>query len=182
MFNKKGALELSINTIIVIVIAFVFLGLGLGFIQTQLDKGGDNVGELQEVIRNQIIKQLIESDDKLSITTNEFKLSIKEEKLSGIGIKNIEDYSSKFKVEFEIKPEGEEFQKFTSGVALDNGAKIFWDNEGKNLGPGDYSPVIFTLTAPKLKGSYLYKVNLIQINEDNSESIYDTANFFVSVN
>jgi hypothetical protein len=179
MFNKKGALELSINAIIVIVIAFVFLGLGLGFIQTQLKDVGSSTTEIQETIRNQLIEDIRESNKRLSFPTSQFKLSTEEEIVNGVAIKNTDDYDGNFSVKFQVQSEDGNYETFSPSQALDNGAKILWDNSVQTLGPGDYNVVRFTLTAPNMKGNYLYRVRLMKEGQDTP---YDSTTFFVRTN
>src|SRR3989338_3648006 len=165
--NKKGSLELSIQSIVIVVIAFVVLGLGLGFVREQFKDIGSTSKGIQEQIRQQILDDLRTGNKKLSFPATKLDLETGEETVQAIGIKNTEDRAVSLVLAFKLKV-GNDFQPFISQKYLtfnvdgvSGTAKIDWDNSAQKLGPGETRIIPVTITAPDKSGNYLYKVVLI---------------------
>src|SRR3989338_5702909 len=80
MLNKKGALELSMNTIVIIVIGVTLLILGLAFVRgifgkvTKLSEGAFEQAEGKIGDFSQINKPLTVTPERISVTKGESKI------------------------------------------------------------------------------------------------------------
>ena len=183
--DKRGSLNLSIEAIVIVVIAFVVLGLGLGFVKGQFEQITDTSTAVQEQISQQILDDLRRSNNKLSFPSNDLTYETKDEDVQAVGIKNTDDQSKYFKLGFQVK-DGADFIEFVSGdyldiVSMDGQAKIIWDDSWQEMGPGDTKVISFSLTAPDKQGTYLYKVYLMESEDElgTISSEYDSTTFFI---
>ena len=198
--NKKGSLNLSVEAIVVVVIAFVVLGLGLGFVKGQFEQIGDTSSAVQEQISQQILDDLRRSNNKLSFPSNDLTYDTKEEDVQAVGIKNTGDQSRLFQLKFLVKNGKDGVWRSFDWDTINPGdpieivlsdetkvsASILWDNTWQPLGAGDTKVLAFSLIAPTIKNTYLYKVELWAadsnadgtVNEATKE-LYDSKTFFV---
>ncbi len=93
MKNKKGAMELSINSIVIIIIAIVMLGIALIFIKTIFEKLP--IPEVPDVISTQLEAMLDENPVAVLPGDLELKAGSKNEKIY-LGINNLLSKSVKF--------------------------------------------------------------------------------------
>jgi len=138
--QKKGALELSIGTIVIIVLAMTMLILGLVLIRTIFTGAKYNVDTMNNKVMNEINKLFVE-DKKTVIYLAGNEAEIKQGKTWGIafGIKNLEQgvaSSSKFDYEVIVSdPDIKKNCQITEQVAED------WIKTGRadsvNIAPGD---------------------------------------------
>jgi len=76
--KKKGALELSIGTIVVLVIAMAMLIMGLVLVQKIFTGGGDAIDKINDKVMKSIDDMFSESDDKIAIYPSTRKIEIKQ--------------------------------------------------------------------------------------------------------
>lgn len=101
--NKKGAMELSIGTIVVLVLAMVMLIGGLVLVKTIFDSATSAVGEIDKGVRDSIAKSFTDSSKKLAIYPSARTIEIKQ-KTQGEGfafsVRNtqIEDESFSYQI------------------------------------------------------------------------------------
>jgi len=88
--QKKGALELSIGTIVIIVLAMTMLTLGLILVKTIFSGAQGNIQSINDKVKNEIDKLFVE-DKKTVIYLANQRAEIKQEEEWGIafGIKNL---------------------------------------------------------------------------------------------
>jgi hypothetical protein len=87
-FDKKGALELSINAIVIVILAMTLLGLGLGFVRNMFKDIGGTTAQVQQQMREQITEQLRQGDKPLAFPTSEIGLSKKDTTNLAVGVRN----------------------------------------------------------------------------------------------
>lgn len=85
--KKKGALNLSIQTIVVVVLAMILLGLGIGFIKGLFKDITGLKTDVTAEIQEKIAEDLREGDRKLSVS-RDVQLEAGEETIIGIGVAN----------------------------------------------------------------------------------------------
>ncbi|MDP6648375.1 MAG: hypothetical protein QGH34_03210 [Candidatus Woesearchaeota archaeon] len=100
MINKKASLELSIRTIVIVILAMTLLGLGLGFVRSTFKDIRGISEDVTEQVRQQIIDDLITNDKKLSFTKTEVKIDRGSSEILTLGIRNKEDETLSYKMEF----------------------------------------------------------------------------------
>ena len=88
--KKKGAIELSIGTIVIIVLAMSMLILGLVLVKNIFAGSSDNILQMNDKVKDQINKLFVD-DKKIVIYLSNQRASIKknEEWGIGFGIKNV---------------------------------------------------------------------------------------------
>ena len=99
MINNKGAMELSINTIVIIVIGVTLLSLGLIFVKGVFDKLDGQSDQIFEGGENEISK-IANHDQKLSVKQ---QVNVKQgaDAVFKVWVVNFEDDVSDFTVEIE---------------------------------------------------------------------------------
>jgi hypothetical protein len=166
MINNKGAMELSINTIVIIVIGVTLLSLGLIFVKGVFDKLDGQSDQIFEGGENEISK-IANHDQKLSVKQ---QVNVKQgaDAVFKVWVVNFEDDVSDFTVEIEpssSNPFGERvnIQLANNEATLDIGGEA-----------GFVTVVVADDNAPLESGGYKIVVS-------NSEGVYGTAGFFVTV-
>jgi uncharacterized membrane protein len=98
--QKKGAIELSMNTIIVIVIGVTLLILGLTFVTSTFNRISD-LGIKSFEVADKTLQDRMGASDKMYIPGTEFKIDPGSSATITVGIQNFgeETTSSKFKVD-----------------------------------------------------------------------------------
>lgn len=93
--NKKGAIELSIGTIVIVVLAMSMLIMGLVLVRNIFTGATDVVSMTNDQIKDKV-SQLFGEDKKLVLYPNSQLIEIKQNKVGGfgIGIKNLLSGSS----------------------------------------------------------------------------------------
>jgi len=92
MKNKKGALELSVGTIVIIVIAMSMLILGLVLVRTIFTAASESVDQLNDVVREQISETFRDTDKRIAMSLTNRQANVQKEETFGIafGIRNTE--------------------------------------------------------------------------------------------
>ena len=88
--RKKGAMEMSMGTIVVVVLAMTMLILGIVFVQKIFKSATGAIDLTDEQLRNEINK-LFGDDQELAVYPGTRRVSIKQESVDGVGfgIKNL---------------------------------------------------------------------------------------------
>jgi len=97
--NRRGAIELSMTTVVVIVLSMTMLILGLTLIRTIFTGAQYNVQSINDKVRGEINSLFLENaDQKIAIYLPEQKAAIKQGEAYGVAfaIKNIETTTQKF--------------------------------------------------------------------------------------
>lgn len=185
---KKGSLNLSIEVIVVVVIAFVVLGLGLGFVRTQFEDIKKTTSTIQEQIKQQVLDDLRTGNKKLSFPATQIAMSVNEQAVHAVGVRNVGDTKLQFKLKFEVKTGEEDFENFISGQARGDlpvapKARVDWDNSKQELTPGESRVYPITVVASSRAENYLYRISVIAVNDGGApladNPIYDSRTFFV---
>jgi len=155
--HKKGAVEMSMQTIIVVVIGVTLLTLGLRFVYTTFS----GIGEQQKGISDMTDKQLKElfgqSEDPLSLPKDNIEMSQGEKQVLDLYVKNPGSGTSLFKVTIpalnaEDMPTG----------ASDPTKWLVWTKSGRTLTSGKGFVDKLQINVPKnaITGSYRFGLNL----------------------
>ncbi len=85
--NKKGAIELSMTTIIVIVIGVTLLTLGLTWVKNIFDKGG-SLGDEAFLEADRMVREIMASDDDFFISGLSFEIKPGNIRTVGVGVRD----------------------------------------------------------------------------------------------
>jgi len=86
--NLRGSLNLSINAIVVLILAITMLGLGLGFVRNMFGETTSQFSEVSEGIKDQLMKDMQESKQKLTFLKNEITVESGDEISLYFGLHN----------------------------------------------------------------------------------------------
>lgn len=132
--HKRGALDLSIQTIVIVVIAMTLLGLGLGFVRNIFSNIGDLSESTFQRISEQLSTDLATSEAPLIFSQSRLSLERRASKIEGFGVRNDGNNPVKygFKVETFSCPDSAKDQ---AGKCVDVDAwfKYFKGNEQYQL-------------------------------------------------
>lgn len=173
--KKKGSLNMSIEVIIVIVIAFVVLGLGLSFVRSQFKTMSETTSSVQEQIKQQILDDLRTGDKKLSFPASEVTISKKESSVTAIGIKNVKAGKLNYKLKIEQTFGGDQI----FGDSLTN--NFLYATEIDELQPTETRVIPVRITSETIPGTGQFKLTILDIAADGTETPYDSKTFFITV-
>ncbi|MBI4440145.1 hypothetical protein HY638_04195 [Candidatus Woesearchaeota archaeon] len=181
--NKRGSLEISINSIVVIVLAFTFLALALTFMKGFFQKGGEIATEPLDMLKIKLRDELTASGSKLSLEGTNFVVEKNSESFVVFAVGNKKD--SKLNYRVEIYEVGEslptESQGSAGGLNLPSGAGFQWDSGDQVLDVvGDASAKAEDIKyfSSSQAGSLQYKIVIWDIDADEE---YSSKGFFVRV-
>ena len=97
MFNRKAAIELSINFLVILIISLVVFGSGLTLFWKIYQSGEEQLGQISRTVEQRIITQL-HGGAKVSVVPRSVDLDRNKEYIVGIGINNLLTETKVFKV------------------------------------------------------------------------------------
>ena len=97
VMKRKGAIELSVNFLVILVISLVVFGFGLSLFWKIYAQADEQMGQMSQSMEREIQSRL-HSGDKVSIVPRQLDMSRNEDRIIGIGIRNIESDKTKFKI------------------------------------------------------------------------------------
>ena len=102
--NKKGAIELSIGTIVIIVLAMSMLILGMVLIKNIFSGSNENILQMNDKVKGEINKLFVEDKKTIVYLSNQIaKINQNEEWGVAFGIKNLQkDTSTAGKFSYEV--------------------------------------------------------------------------------
>jgi hypothetical protein len=168
MENKKGAMELSMNTIVIVVIGVIILTLGLSWIYGifgDLEKQRTQIGESVE---EQIRETFGESDDPLNLLSTTVSIEQGKFKDVGIGIRNVLSESHVYKYDINVidYPNSITEPQIMSWVS--------WDKGNIELTSGEiYTDTVSLDPRNAPLGLYKFKINLecVDAGCDSKDSV-----------
>ncbi|MBU1203559.1 MAG: hypothetical protein KKG60_00645 [Nanoarchaeota archaeon] len=164
--SKKGAMELSVNTIVVIVIGVTLLVLGLVFVKGIFDRLGDQADVIFGNVENEL-SSIATHDQKLTVQ-NSVPVKQGDQSFFKIWVVNLDDSPKTFK----ISVEPSSGNPFGERVDIDFASNEEYLDIGEEA--GFVAGVATTENAPLKAGGY--KITVLANNQP-----YDTAGFFVKV-
>ncbi|MFW5747129.1 MAG: hypothetical protein ACOCWQ_06295 [Nanoarchaeota archaeon] len=184
--KKKASLNLSINAIVIVVLAFVMLGLGLTLTRSVLNQALDTSLQIGDSTKDQIMDILREGNKKIAFPGKEVKVESGDQEVIAIGVKNTLDRTLEYKIDIEVIATALADGTTTEEPApVDYGqgkGQFFWPKISKELDAGSSDVIAIKYTAEKSKGSYLYRISLIdQDAEDDDNDVYAATEFYVTV-
>jgi hypothetical protein len=178
MMNKKGSLELSIQTIVIVVIAFSVLGLGLTFVRQQFSDIGDTTVTIQEQVKQQILDDLRTGNKKLSFPSNKMDIGKGESEDIAFGVKNTLNDELNYMITIKVKKmEGSTLTE----ADLKDEVTFFYDDDKYSLPATESRVHSIKVSAPGDKGTYLVKLSILDSEMTGEDNVYDEKTFFVTI-
>lgn len=163
--NKKGGMELSMNTIVILVVSIITFGFAITLAINLINSGGSKVDLAFDNYENQ----------KFQMSCDNQKVCIETTKTSNNNdvvvyrmiINNINDSSLKFKISPTVKTWPQ-----VSGVNVDN--HLTYDNSAFTINSGANAQKVILIDPKNLKkGTYQFEVEIYaDINNPTSSNIY----------
>ena len=187
--NKRGGLDLSIQTVVIVVLSLTLLGLGIAFIRNMFDDVTVTQERINDQIRDQILQDLAVGNQKMLFPHLDLSLAPNKIAYLQVGIKNMEDKSNEFKVSIKRSISSEQFTDIVSSQSpqdAESDAIFFWDATTQVIGAGESRVVPIFHEAESKKGTYLYKLEVLYGGQDGKidgvgDGTYDAKTFFVTV-
>ena len=88
---KKGAIELSINTLVVIILALVILGMGITFLYKLIGNATDLKTTLDARTQEELLHLLVDEGKQVALPFRQATIERSKNHIFGIGINNIGD-------------------------------------------------------------------------------------------
>ena len=166
MINKRGAMELSINTIIIIVIGVALLSFGLLFLGDIKDKVF-SLGEKAFGEADTALTDLNQADAKLTVASS---VSVKKGDSTNFQITVGNEKQTKSSFTIEVKPAADNLAGEKLKISIPRSQFEIESGAGKRLTAG------VTAAENIVQGSYAY---LIEVKADGQA--YESGEFFVNV-
>jgi hypothetical protein len=188
---RKGSMQLSINAIVIVVLAMTFLGLILGFITSQTNEIDNMSGEVLSSISDKILDDLRESDDKMSLPSSEIEITKGKNKLIAFGVKNLLDDTLTYAIEVEDLNDNIDTEDGPVECELELSpstkiskdtpycAAFFWDKSNAFLDSDESEVKSVKIFVPNRRGSFMYKIKIMQVFDDDTLETYATKTIFV---
>jgi hypothetical protein len=180
--EKKGAMELSISTIVVIVLAMAMLILGLVLVSSIFKGAKYNVDTINNKVSDEIGKLFVE-DKKIVVYLANQKADIKLGNDWGVafGVKNLEKgtpEAAKFSYNVEVANPTE----VTENCNINDKEALSWIKAGKEssaqIAPGDIKLWIIRFQIPQNAPVCIVRYN-VNVNADNK--FYSAESFDVNI-
>ncbi len=115
--SHKGAIELSMTTVIVIILGVTLLSLGLLFVRNIFGKVDILTSQAFEEANAGIAKLRGNIEHELSVTSSEVTLKQGDTKVLGVLMANLGDREAKFQLKTSLPPQSARSAKFTCELA-----------------------------------------------------------------
>ena len=187
MVNKKGAMELSMSTIVILVLAMSMLILGLVLVKSIFTGAKYNVDTMNTKVQNEINKLFVE-DEKLVVYLANKKLDIKQGEDWGVAfaIKNLIQGvtgSKKFEYEVEVNMDSTELKNNCGGLSINEAESYIKSPKSSSLtllpGATDYDIIRFSL--PEGAPLCFIRYSIDVKDPTNPSSVYVSRNFDVNI-
>jgi hypothetical protein len=187
MNEKKGAMELSIGTIVILVLAMSMLILGLILVRTIFTGAQYNVETINDKVRDEINKLFVE-DEKIVIYLANKKLDIKQGGDWGVAfaLKNLktgETGSLQFKYNTKINMLPADLKESCGGLSIPEAES--WIKAGRSgslsLNPGETGHEIVRFAIPEGAPLCFIRYTIEVIDPKIADSLYVSQNFDVNI-
>ncbi len=153
--NKKGALELSMNTIVIVVIAVTILTLGLKLVYNQFSGISEQQQQIQEATEEEIREMFGQSDDPLALLSTSITLGQGESEDLVVAVRNIGSGSGTFSYDITVdaQPDAE------TSNPLD---WLIWSTGARDLSSGNTwtDQISIDISNDATLGTYRYTIVL----------------------
>jgi hypothetical protein len=160
ILNRRGAIELSMTTVVVIVLSMTMLALGLTLVRTLFQGAQDTAGSLNSNVKNEINKIFSNQETKVAIISEQNLLAPQRNADNCIWWQMVADVPEKYSYEFTIDPAecgGANYRLSTATLT----SWFLSSLKGSfNLGANEIKPVCLRIHVPSSAPSCLFSLNL----------------------
>lgn len=176
--NKKGAIEMSMTTIIVVILGITLLSLGLMFVRNIFSDIGGSSAKMADLADKQMMEMFGESEDPISLPRDQVDIAQGDEDVLDIGLRNTGEDQAKFSIKtIEVVSKPNAFK----GDAL---AWLSWDKTENTIlsGKAKTGKILVGVPTNANLGTYQFKITLSCTAADVCPSGGEpSASFFIKV-
>ncbi|MDD4878785.1 MAG: hypothetical protein PHO02_07200 [Candidatus Nanoarchaeia archaeon] len=176
--NRKGAIEMSMTTIIVVILGITLLSLGLMFVRNIFSDIGGSSAKMSDLADKQMMEMFGESEDPISLPRDQVEIEQGDEDILDIGIRNTGEDQGKFSLKsIEVVSKPGAFK----GDAL---KWLSWDSTESTIlsGKAKTGKILVAVPTNANLGTYQFKITLsCNLEEVCPAGGEPTASFFVKV-
>ena len=182
--HSRGALELSINTLVIIILSLVILAGGLTLLYTFIGGATDIKAQLDEQTNQELERLLVEQGKQVALPLHVATVYRGETHVFGLGILNIggESVGEKFQVLVSLnKVVDEQEQDITSLVSRSEVEQwVLYNTEIMIIQEHEQrrEPILVSVSKAAQKGTYIFTVRVLL---DNDQPYGNVQNFVVKV-
>jgi hypothetical protein len=181
MYNKKGAIELSISTVVIIVLGMTLLIGGIVLVQRIISSSISSIDKIDAGVESQVTKLFSDDSQKTVVRLTNNQIDIKQGQSFGfaVGMKNTEEGSSSAST-FTYTVTASDIEKGCSGLTLAqvNGYVILGDTGSVSLLPGKVGTKLITIKPASTAAlcAVMYDLNVLKAGQP-----YDSTQFRVDI-
>lgn len=163
--NKKGAVELSMNTIVIVIIGITLLTLGLRWVFNIFSDVEKQRGQMSEAMEQEIRDMFGESDKPLNLLTNSISVEQGGSYDLAIGVRNIGKETYEFSYRIDVNQDD-----IPSNVRAEDVRKWFgYTKSSFDLNSGELFPDTISVDIPRDVPLERYRVYInLDCKEDNN--------------
>ncbi|MBD3252645.1 hypothetical protein GF386_02850 [Candidatus Pacearchaeota archaeon] len=186
--KKRGALELSMGTVVILVLAMSMLILGLILVRTIFSSAGGAVDNIDKGVKDAISKMFADSDKKLVVYPSARRIEI-EQRTQGLGFafstRNLDTEPHDYEYRVEVDP-GFDIKRKCGGLSKKEADSwLLIDSGTLSLAPGSImeEPELIAFSIPEFAPpcTIPYKVDVWYKPGSPSTTLYISAKILLTV-
>ncbi|MBI2669327.1 hypothetical protein HYX14_05795 [Candidatus Woesearchaeota archaeon] len=159
--DRKGSIELSINTLVIIIISLVILGSGVAFLY-QLGGGATDIKtKLDQQTQEELERLLVDQGKQVALPLHVADVSRGESHAFGLGILNIGGKGDQFRIKVTPSKAADEQGNEIKGV--DAGAWLLYNEEPMTILKNEHRKESILVSVPQdaRRGMYIFTAKVL---------------------
>lgn len=171
MINKKGALELSINTLVIIIISLVILGAGISLMY-QFISGAESIkASLDAKTEAELERLLVNQGERVALPLHVAEIERGDSHVFGIGILNVLGENEEFVIKVNLKKVIDENEKDITSTIKKSAVEawLMYVAEPIFIADGAHhsEPILVNVPDDAVKGQYVFAAIVERISGDD---------------
>jgi len=180
--RKKGAIELSMSTLVIVIISMVVLGLGVKLLYSFVSGTEQIKGQLDEQTQTELQRLLVDQGKQVALPLHQATLTGGESHVFGVGVLNIGGVGDSFKLQVDlsqmidpqqvpITTSNNQRQYILSWLNYNNEDMTIKESEHRN------EPILIDIPNDAVKGTYIFDAKILAQNNlyGNVQKFYVTV-------
>ena len=158
IMRRKGAISLSINTLVVIIISLVILSGGITLLYKFIHGAKDIKGELDKKTQDELERLLVQQGQRVALPLHVADVNRGDTHIFGIGILNTYDTQQTFFIKISLSKAVDEFEKEMQVDKKSVDSWVFYNSDGILINPDNNHKEALLVSVPKnaAKGQYIF--------------------------
>jgi hypothetical protein len=172
MLNKKGAIGLSINTLVVVIISLVILGGGMAFLYKLIGGAEDIKTQIDQKTDQQLESLLVDQGQQVALPLHVVTIERGDNHVFGIGILNINPDLDAFNIEVSLSKlldvNGKEISLTNSEKSVIVEESVLYNQELLTIKESEHHKdgILVSIPTDKPVGTYIFNAKIIDSNSD----------------